>query len=858
MKTLLPQARLDSEQISLRLPKLARLDLAGRPERWTARLAGRLGFGASVSFWVLDGPEPAIRIRHSSDSTLDQQLREHLLGSVPEAEGEWRSLSRADARGSWPRLLARAGYEHGLLICLRAEAKTKQLLLLAHDSPLDADVCTSLSAAARLLQQQAELQRRVHTLRAESTALRRELHVQLERQLSLESQNLRWRKLYAHADRLSGQGGKVLNMLEETAGATADALGLSCLLFLRPASREMWLLGTPELCRSTRGSILRELFDRENFGSLEEFDCMGESSSIQLRGLLAVGGHELRLLRAQEDGDMLLGLRVGGATASMEELEFFERAGQQMLTGLHAAEREAAFEERIHELQQSVDELLDRQAASRALAKRQLSEQLLASLPTAVMLLSAEGALRYANPAARSLLSLSSAEAVGSEALDGSTDAALRSLVSELADTGEVSREIRWSGDSARHLRVELRDLKDSSGDELGVLISLRDITQRKRLELEHAEFVGSVSHELRTPLTSMRAALELVLQGEAGEVSEEQSHFLQMSQRNIDRLARLIERLLDVARHDDGRLVLQREELPLSEILEPCLSVFESRADREQRKLRWHVDAAMRAFVDPDRFVEIVENLVGNALKFTERGGNIELSIEPARPCLDAEARQLAGAAGSSLDGCELVIRDDGRGMEPGESKRAFDRFYQAGDPLTGRPQGVGLGLAITRALAAAHDGQIQLESEPGGGTTVRVWIPATEADARICATVERIAHGLREWTRSLTRGRLMALRMCPELDPRQICALHDELTELWESRDLPGNWPSAAIGGLCFALAAEEDWRPAFASDVRRLGVEIGEARYPADGRAVGTLLARALDAAGDGLPAKQEQES
>ncbi|HEX9641137.1 MAG TPA: ATP-binding protein [Candidatus Krumholzibacteria bacterium] len=858
MTTTTPEIRFDSEQIASRLPRLARLDLAGRSERWMARLAFRLGFRGCIGFTVLESAGRSIRVLRSSDPTLAQQLRDDLAEFTPRVEGAWLALSRRETRGPWARLLARTGHEFGLLLCLREDPGIWQFLLLTHEFALEARECATLCSAARLLLQQAESQRRVHTLRAESTALRRELRVQLERQLSLESQNLRWRKLFAHADRLAGHGGEIMEMLVETASAIGDALGLSCLLFLRRDTREVWLLGSPELCRSTRGAILHEIFDREHLGALEEYDCVREESSLQLRGLLAVGAQEMRALRARHEDGLLLGVRLGGAKPAMEELEFFERAGQQMLTHLHARARELAFEQQLVGLQGTVDELLDRQAASHALAERQLSEQLLASLPTAVMLLSSEGALRYANPAARTLFALSPAEAAGSEELGETTAAALRSLVAELHEAGEFSREIRWSGDSVQHLRVELRELKDSNGDELGVLLSLRDITQRKRLELEHAEFVGSVSHELRTPLTSMRAALELVLQGEAGPVSEEQSHFLEMSRRNIDRLARLIERLLDVARHDDGRLVLQREERCLAEIFEPCLSVFHSRAAREARQLRWQIDPALRAFVDPDRFVEIVENLVGNALKFTEPGGNIELRLEAGRPSLDAEARSLARAAGRTLEGCELLIKDDGRGMNQGESTRAFERFYQAGDPLTGRPQGVGLGLAITRALVAAHDGQINLESSPGEGTIVRVWIPSTEADARICATVDQITHGLREWSRSLTCGRLVALRLPPDLDAASWLGLREALAELWGARDLPGNWPSEAVGDLCFALAAEEDWRPAFANDARRLGARIGVASYPAQGRAIGTLLARALEAAGDSPPARVEQES
>lgn len=844
---------IDCEEIALRLPRLTKLDLAGRGERWLLRLAGRLGFRDAAVLQLRRSEAP--RVLRSSGTEFSQQLQASALTDLPEGAGSWTTHSVASTGGSWARLLARCGAERLTIICVRDTQRGRRHLLLIHDFELDRSVERALSSAATLLVEQAEVQARLLTQRAESTALRRELRVALQRQLSLEAQTLRWRKLFAHANHLRLSQRDMIEMLGETAATTGEALGLSCLVLLRERERKMWLLGSPELCRSTRGGVLREVFAAEKLGTLEDYRCVGEESSTRLRGLLAAGGQQIHICRARLGDDLLLGVRLGWGGADAEGLEFFERAGLQFLMQLQADEREAEFESRINELSRTVDELLDREAAGRALAKRQLSEQLLASLPTAVMLLSNEGELRYANAAARRLLALRAGEAEGAPQLPEPSASAIQALVEELHESGELSREIQWPGEGVEHLRVELRELRDDGGEALGVLLSLRDISKRKRLQLEQTEFVGSVSHELRTPLTSMRAALELVLQGEAGELSEEQSHFLEMSRRNIDRLARLIERLLDVARHDDGRLLLQREARALDEILEAPLTVFHGRARREARQFRAEIEAGLQAYVDPDRFVEIVENLVGNALKFTEPGGRVELRIAKAGRCLDAKARQLGRAAGHSVEGVELVLRDDGKGMAVDESRRAFDRFYQAGDPLTGRPQGVGLGLAITRALAAAHDGQIQLESAPGQGTTVRVWIPATEADARICATVERIDHGLGEWSRSLTRGRLIAL-LLPE--DAAAGALREELAKAWSGRDLSGNWPSEPAGRLCFALAPEEDWRPAFVNDARRLGVSVGLARYPADGRSPGTLLALALEAVGDVLPARIEQES
>jgi signal transduction histidine kinase len=466
---------------------------------------------------------------------------------------------------------------------------------------------------------------------------------------------------------------------------------------------------------------------------------------------------------------------------------------------------------------------------SRSEREGKMLEELVAHLPTAVLVVAADGTLRVLNRAARRLLGLGQTPLRKLSELEKRVGLAFSLLLSEEATSAPFSQDVIWGEEGARHLRIDVGSI--AGGEHVLVL---RDVTRRRRLELEQAEFVGSVSHELKTPLTALRTALEIILQGEAGLVSEEQAHFLQMGKRNIDRLSRLIQQLLDIARHESGRLELARERLDLAALLTPHLDSFARHARRERRELSWDLSDAAFAYVDADRCIEILENLLGNALKFTEPGGQISVALRAGEPCPDERVRWLAQALDAPALGALLEVQDDGRGMEPAAAERAFQRFYQEGDPLANRPAGAGLGLAITRALVAAHEGTVGLTSAKGRGTTVRVWLPQDGASAALPATVERLGYELRELSARLRRGRLVRLQ---EFGPA------GELERLWRAQGLDPARLGAAIGQTRFGLVLEEEWR----APLRRAlaaAAELGpEAAFPQRGAELGTLLAQLL---------------
>lgn len=221
-------------------------------------------------------------------------------------------------------------------------------------------------------------------------------------------------------------------------------------------------------------------------------------------------------------------------------------------------------------------------------------------------------------------------------------------------------------------------------------------------------EFLSIVSHELRTPLTSLTGFLSVLLEEEAGPLNDQQRKFLTITKQSATRLNLLISDLLDISRIEMGRLNMAMDVCDMNEILERCVYDLKSVAAGKGITLDLQVAASLPdVLVDANRIQQVIDNLISNAIKFTERGGQINVMSE------------------DKGDFVQVSVRDTGRGMTTEEQNRVFDMFYQA-DASTRRPAGgAGLGLAIARGIVVMHGGQIVVESEAGIGSTFSFVIP-------------------------------------------------------------------------------------------------------------------------------------
>jgi signal transduction histidine kinase/CHASE3 domain sensor protein len=247
----------------------------------------------------------------------------------------------------------------------------------------------------------------------------------------------------------------------------------------------------------------------------------------------------------------------------------------------------------------------------------------------------------------------------------------------------------------------------DDSGRPLGRVWTLREVTQQRELDRLKDEFVATVSHELRTPLTSMMGFLEMIREGEAGELTDEQKRFLAIVYRSSERLQRLVGDLLFVARLDAGGLQLQFGEARLDEIVSDAVESSAALARSREVELVAELDDVPPVVGDKERLGQLVGNLVSNALKFTPAGGRV--------------------TARSFVDGNDAVIEiaDTGIGIPVAEQSRLFQRFFRSSTATEQAIPGTGLGLVISKAIAEAHGGSIGVTSTPGEGTCFRVEIP-------------------------------------------------------------------------------------------------------------------------------------
>jgi signal transduction histidine kinase len=214
------------------------------------------------------------------------------------------------------------------------------------------------------------------------------------------------------------------------------------------------------------------------------------------------------------------------------------------------------------------------------------------------------------------------------------------------------------------------------------------------------------VSHELRTPLTSMIGYLEVTLDGEAGELNEEQRQFLEIVNRNCARLNKLIDDILFTSRVDSGRLSLDPSWVSLGELAQAC--VVSARMAAEKRGIHLHcaTDEDLPPFWgDPTRLTQMIDNLLTNAIKFTPEGGNVEVSVHLRDGVLHAE------------------VADSGVGIPEDEVGRLFERFFRASTGVTA--PGTGLGLSIVQSIVQVHGGTVGVRSELGVGTTFEVDLP-------------------------------------------------------------------------------------------------------------------------------------
>ena len=332
--------------------------------------------------------------------------------------------------------------------------------------------------------------------------------------------------------------------------------------------------------------------------------------------------------------------------------------------------------------------------------------RLVRALPLGVIAVDRSARVTFANPAAGTIFAFDPARAIGMHVLVAYPSVELeRRIEDALRGEASVAPLMITAAQEKRTYRVSVYPL----GDE--VVVFADDQTDLIRLDRARKEFLSNVSHELRTPLSSIKLMLETVIESPDEEAAD---LFLPQVLTQVDRLAALVQQLLEQARTESGQLQLNLREIDLEEVAHPIVASFEPQASNKGVNLELRAIRPVRVEADPDRLAQCFVNLIDNALRHTPARGTVAVEID---------------AQGSDA---VIRVRDSGVGIPYRDLPHIFERFYVVDRSRTRESGGAGLGLAIVKGIVDAHGGSIAAESMLGSGTAFTIRIPIMRVTSR------------------------------------------------------------------------------------------------------------------------------
>ncbi|MDD5528787.1 MAG: HAMP domain-containing sensor histidine kinase [bacterium] len=225
--------------------------------------------------------------------------------------------------------------------------------------------------------------------------------------------------------------------------------------------------------------------------------------------------------------------------------------------------------------------------------------------------------------------------------------------------------------------------------------------------DLSKTDFIYVVSHELRSPLATVKNAIEILFDGMAGEITDTQKHLLEIANKNINRLNFIIEDILDISRIDSGQIRIEFAPVDIKEVINDVVIMLEREANEKGISIEKVLpEKIIKVNGDFQRIIQILTNIIGNAIKFTNKGS-------------------ITITATEEKEYVKISVKDTGAGIPPENIDKIFDKFFQIRESTSLSSKGVGLGLTITKKLVTMHNGKIEVESELNKGSTFSVFLP-------------------------------------------------------------------------------------------------------------------------------------
>jgi two-component system, NtrC family, sensor histidine kinase KinB len=342
---------------------------------------------------------------------------------------------------------------------------------------------------------------------------------------------------------------------------------------------------------------------------------------------------------------------------------------------------------------------------------KQMTEITFSAFPDAIVVLSHEGKIDFKNPAADRLFAR-----LGKDYLPSPVMTEAERVLKGGADflpTDLAKALCLRLDDKETFILPRVIGMNDEHGGVFGAAVVLQDVTRFRLLDDVKTNLVSTVSHELKTPLTSVRMGLHLLLEEKIGALTPKQTELLLAAREDSERLLRMINDLLDLARIESGSRRMSLERHSPNELVQKAASELVDLAEAGDARLKADVEAGLPdVAVEPQQILHVFSNFVSNAAKYSRAGEEIVI-----------------GARRDSAGGVRFSVTDHGPGIPLQYQPRMYEKFFRV--PGTDS-RGAGLGLAIAREIVTAHDGRVGVNSHPGKGSEFYFVLPAAEATTR------------------------------------------------------------------------------------------------------------------------------
>jgi len=384
-----------------------------------------------------------------------------------------------------------------------------------------------------------------------------------------------------------------------------------------------------------------------------------------------------------------------------------------------------------------------------------------------LLIFDAGGGLETGNPAAKKMFGLKSDDSL-EDLLEVIDDYGLRQLIAENKNISEGNwGQFKIKSPEEKILQIRWVKIGAATGGQVGSLAIIRDVTDELAGEKAKVEFIAAITHELRTPLTIIQNSVSNILAGVTGKISKKTRRYLHTIGGDCKRFELLISDLLDISKLEDGNMALNIQITSVLDIAEEVVRCFSGKAAEKGLEIVGDSEAGIGPiYADSERVMQVLFNLMGNAIKFTDSGGKITLRVTD-----DAE-------------NIIVSVADNGIGISDVQQRHVFDKFHQIGRKAGAGYKGTGLGLAIANGIIKMHGGNIWVDSVAGEGSTFSFSLPKTDPSIILNKHLETMSKKVS------SRGGEFGL-MFLRLDTEDIASIHE----------------SKVIGRLVRKIVAEAD---------------------------------------------------